>query len=72
MKSGLKARTRILDVLDKQPSFDAGTIAKDTSMSYSVVMHHLRRLKTEGTVNRKGKRPYSWQSTGLGQKRLSS
>jgi hypothetical protein len=33
-------------------------------------MHHLRLLESEGTVNRKGKRPYIWLLTGLGQKRL--
>jgi DNA-binding transcriptional ArsR family regulator len=71
VKSGLKARTRILDALDKRSS-DAGTIAKETSLSYGVVMHHLRLLENEGTVSRKGNRPYSWLLTGLGQKRLVS
>jgi hypothetical protein len=32
----------------------------------------LRLLKNEGVVNRKGKRPYFWVLTGLGQKRLIS
>ncbi|MCW4046267.1 MAG: hypothetical protein NWE99_01705 [Candidatus Bathyarchaeota archaeon] len=39
-------------------------------MSYNVVMHHLRLLQHEGTVIRRGDRPYVWMLTGLGQKRL--
>jgi len=70
VKSGLKTRTAILDILEKQ-SFDAANIAKATSLSYGVVMHHLRLLKNEGTVTRKGNRPYFWLLTGLGQKRLA-
>jgi predicted transcriptional regulator len=69
VKNGLKARTTILDFLEKRSS-DAVAIAKETSLSYGVVMHHLRLLKNEGTVDRKGTRPYFWLLTGLGQKRL--
>jgi predicted transcriptional regulator len=69
VKSGLAARTKVLNVLDKHLA-DAAAIAQETSMSYGAVMYHLRLLETEGTVCRKGKRPYIWMSTGLGQKRL--
>jgi len=69
VKSGLKARTIILNVLENQ-ALDAVSIATEKSLSYGVVMHHLRLLENEGTVNRKGKRPYIWLLTGLGQKRL--
>jgi predicted transcriptional regulator len=69
VKSGLKARTRILNALEKRSSA-ALSIANEKSLSYGVVMHHLRLLENEGTVNRKGKRPYFWLLTGLGQKRL--
>ena len=48
----------------------APAISKSVSISYNVVMHHLRLLEAEGTVIRKGTRPFSWQLTGLGQKRL--
>jgi predicted transcriptional regulator len=71
VKSGLKARTKILDTLEKR-SFDAVAIAKEKALSYGVVMHHLRLLEKEGIANRKGKRPYLWVLTGLGQKRLVS
>jgi len=71
VKRGLKTRTKILNALEKRVS-DATAIAKEKSLSYGVVMHHLRLLKKEGIVNRKGKRPYFWVLTGLGQKRLVS
>ena len=71
MKSGLKARTKILNVLEKRVS-DASSIAKEVDLSYGSVMHHLRLLENEGTVNRRGRRPYLWLLTGLGQKRLVS
>jgi DNA-binding transcriptional ArsR family regulator len=69
VKSGLKARTKILDVLEKRGA-DASSISKEIALSYGAVMHHLRLLENEGTLNRKGKRPYLWLPTGLGQKRL--
>ena len=69
VKSGLQARTRVLIALETQESA-ASTIAKSKSLSYRVVMHHLRLLENEGTVKRKGKHPYFWLLTGLGQKRL--
>jgi predicted transcriptional regulator len=69
--NGLKARTKLLELLESKP-YDAVKIAKEASLSYSVVMHHLRLLEKEGTVHRKGRRPYYWVSTGLGQKRLVS
>jgi len=71
VKRGLKTRTKILGALEKRSS-DAATIAKEKSLSYGVVMHHLRLLEKEGIANRKGKRPYFWVLTGLGQKRLVS
>jgi predicted transcriptional regulator len=69
LKSGLAARTKVLNVLDKHLA-DATAIAQETLLSYDAVMYHLRLLKTEGTVCRKGKRPFIWKSTGIGQKRL--
>lgn len=69
IKLGLRARTKILGVLDKG-SADAKTIAKETEMRYSVIMHHLRLLEAEGIVERKGSKPHVWAITGLGQRRL--
>jgi DNA-binding transcriptional ArsR family regulator len=69
IKRGLRARTKILSVLDKG-SADTKTIAKETGMRYSVIMHHLRLLEAEGIAERKGSKPHIWAVTGLGQKRL--
>jgi len=64
-------RTYILNTLEKT-SNNAIHIAKTTSLSYSVVSYHLRLLKREGIITRKGKRPYNWLLTGMGQKQLIS
>ena len=71
VSSGLKARTKILQTLESKPSAASG-IAVEATLTYSVVMHHLRLLENEGIVNRKGRRPHYWVVTGLGQKRLVS
>ena len=70
VRQGLVARTKILILLEKQ-GCSASTIAKESDLSYGVVMHHLMLLKNEGIVERKGNRRYVWLATGLGQKRLS-
>ena len=66
---GLLARTKILVLLEAQ-GFTASKIAKESELSYGVVTYHLKLLKNEGTVDRKGNRRYVWLATGLGQKRL--
>jgi predicted Rossmann fold nucleotide-binding protein DprA/Smf involved in DNA uptake len=69
IKLGLRARTKILNVLGREVA-NAKTIAKETGMPYGVVMHHLRLLEAEGIIKREGTKPYVWILTGLGQKRL--
>lgn len=69
IKLGLKTRTKILNMLDKGP-IDAKTLAREIGLSYMVVMHHLRLLAAEGVIKREGSKPYTWVSTGFGQKRL--
>lgn len=69
-KLGLKARTKILDSLDKV-SGDAKTVGKGAGMHYGVVMHHLKLLETEDIVLRKSGKPYVWALTGKGQRRLA-
>jgi DNA-binding transcriptional ArsR family regulator len=66
---GLRARTRILDALERV-SVNAKTIARETGMHYGVVMHHLRLLEREWIVERKHSKPHIWVLTGRGQKRL--
>jgi hypothetical protein len=70
VRSGLSARTKILVMLDAQ-GLGAAKIAKESKLTYNVVMYHLRLLKTEGTVERHGERRYVWLPTGMGQKRLN-
>ncbi|MEM3783466.1 MAG: winged helix-turn-helix domain-containing protein [Candidatus Bathyarchaeia archaeon] len=69
VKLGLKARTIILDFLERS-SADAKLISKETSLPYNVVLHHLKLLESRGIVQRKSGRPSIWGLTGLGQKRL--
>jgi DNA-binding transcriptional ArsR family regulator len=70
VSKGLEARTKILQTLDQSP-YSASRLAKEASLSYDVVTHHLRLLASEGVINRKGSRPYFWMPTGFGQKRLT-
>lgn len=70
MQSGLSARSKILVLLEREP-YSAGKIAKQSLLTYNVVIYHLRLLKHEGTVERRGSRHYVWLPTGVGQKRLS-
>ena len=69
VRCGLEARTKILVAMEIE-NFSATKIAKESGLHYGVVMHHLRLLRNEGTVERKGIRRYLWFPTGLGQKRL--
>jgi predicted transcriptional regulator len=50
--------------------FNASNIAQQSGLSYGVVAYHLKLLKNDGTVERKGNRRYVWLATGSGQKRL--
>ncbi|MGD6809966.1 MAG: ArsR family transcriptional regulator [Candidatus Bathyarchaeia archaeon] len=70
VRCGLKARTKILVLLDAQ-FCSASELSNKTSLSYNVVMHHLRLLCREGIVERKGGRRYVWLPTGVGQTRLA-
>jgi predicted transcriptional regulator len=69
--AGLRARTKIITALDKNAN-NAIFLTKVTSLSYSVILHHLKLLERENLVIRRGKRPYTWLLTGLGQKQLLS
>lgn len=71
MIAGLRARTKIITALDKNAN-NAIFLTKVTSLSYSVILHHLKLLERENLVIRRGKRPYTWLLTGLGQKQLLS
>jgi predicted transcriptional regulator len=68
---GLRARTRILNVLEKGPG-TAKIMAGKAEENYGVVMHHLKLLHSEGIVHRSGGKPFVWTLTGTGQRRLSN
>ncbi|MDF2956218.1 helix-turn-helix domain-containing protein [Candidatus Alkanophaga liquidiphilum] len=68
VKSGLSARTKILNALKDEMT--AKEIAEASKISYSSSIHHLRLLERERIVKRKGKRPYRWKPTGMGQRML--
>jgi predicted transcriptional regulator len=69
IKLGLKARTKVLAVLEKH-SADAKTVSAEAEIHYGVAMHHLKLLEAEEIVQRKGSKPHVWSLTGMGQKRL--
>ncbi len=72
VRLGLRARTRILHVLEKQES-NMKNIASLSGLNYWVVVHHLRLLEVEHVVVKKiDKRPFVWELTGAGQQRLVS
>ena len=69
VRLGLKARTRILNVMEKTIG-DTKTIATQAGLSYGVTIHHLKLLGAEEIMDRKDHKPCIWATTGKGQKRL--
>jgi len=70
VRLGLNARTRILQVLEKQES-SVRSIVNLSGLNYNVVFHHMHLLEAERVVVRKSdKRPFTWELTGVGQQRL--
>lgn len=69
IESGVRVRTTILNILERGAA-DARLIASASSLRYEVVLHHLKLLESRGIVRKRGKRPFLWELTGLGQTRL--
>jgi predicted transcriptional regulator len=69
VRLGLRARTKILNVMEKTIG-DAKTIATQAGLSYAVTVHHLKLLGAEEIVDGKDHKPSIWATTGKGQKRL--
>jgi predicted transcriptional regulator len=70
VRLGLVARTKILQVIEKQAS-SIKDIRQASGLKYAVILYHLKLLKKEKIVQRKGgKKPFFWALTGAGQKRL--
>jgi len=71
IKSGLKARTKILLALEDGVS-TARKISDAAGISYASVLHHLHLLRRNRIVDvSASKAPYAWRVTGLGHGRLS-
>jgi hypothetical protein len=68
---GLKARTKILAVMDRTDELTLKEVSRLALLSYSSSLHHVRLLEGEGILKRAGKRPYKWRITGKGQKSLN-
>jgi len=66
---GLANRTKVISILERNP-INAEEISKETGISYTSVLHHLRLLENENIVARRGKKPYLWELTGAGQQSL--
>jgi hypothetical protein len=69
VKLGLAARTQVIQVLENT-ALNVRGICKVTGLSYRIVVHHLRLLETEKVATRRGKKPFTWELTGVGQQRL--
>ncbi|UCC33493.1 MAG: hypothetical protein JSW53_00325 [Candidatus Bathyarchaeota archaeon] len=70
IRPGLIARTQIILQLEKNtPS--ARAIAQDAKLSYAATLHHIRLLEAENILVRRGKKPFRWELTGVGQQRLT-
>jgi predicted transcriptional regulator len=67
---GLKARTKILEVMDRTNELTIKEVSQLALLSYSSSLHHVRLLEDEEILKREGKRPYKWKLTGKGQKSL--
>ncbi|MDR2204122.1 MAG: winged helix-turn-helix domain-containing protein [Nitrososphaerota archaeon] len=70
VQCGLKARTKLLTLLDKQYC-SASELVNKTGLTYNVVLYHLRLLCREGIVEHRGHRRYIWLPADVGQTRLA-
>jgi len=71
VKAGLKARSKILYVLEEAKR-GAADISKRSGLTYNCVLYHLRSMIKERLVERSRHRPYLWAITGFGQQRLGA
>ena len=71
IRPGLATRTKLLEALEGHPGLTVRELAELTGLSPSAIRRQLANLEREGIVARRGKRPYRWALTGLGQARLT-
>ncbi len=70
IRQGMASRTKILKALELGNA-TAKALTKKSKLTYNVVLHHLWLLEAEKIVLcKRGKKPYDWGLTGIGQQRL--
>jgi predicted transcriptional regulator len=69
VKPGLSARTQIISLLEKR-LYSTKKISRETGLGYAAVLYHLHLLEAENILNRRGRKSYVWEITGVGQQRL--
>jgi DNA-binding transcriptional ArsR family regulator len=68
---GLRARTKILELIEKK-SVQTSRIAEETGLSYRSVGYHINVLRKEKIMEPTSRRrPLTWRLTSLGQQRLA-
>ena len=71
VRPGLYSRSKIISLLEEQPS-TTSKLSQKTLLSYSTVIYHLHLLENEKVVQHKGRHVYIWRLTGFGQQKLMS
>jgi len=71
VKAGLRARSKILFVLEEAKTGASG-ISKQSGLGYGCITYHLRSMRAERLVERSRQRPYVWALTKFGQQRLNA
>ena len=71
VRPGLATRTKILNALEERPGLTVLELSELTGLSPSAIRRQLLSLEEEGIVARRGRRPFKWALTGLGQARLT-
>ncbi|UCE43574.1 MAG: winged helix-turn-helix transcriptional regulator [Candidatus Bathyarchaeota archaeon] len=70
IRPGLIARTQIVLQLEKD-ALSVRDVAQHAKLSYAAALHHIRLLEAENILVRRGKKPFRWELTGVGQQRLT-
>ena len=70
VQAGLLSRTKILTAIEAGSS-TVSEMAKESTLTYACTIHHLKLMRREKLVERRGKRRGSfWSLTKFGQQRL--
>ncbi|WP_455278606.1 winged helix-turn-helix domain-containing protein [[Eubacterium] cellulosolvens] len=70
VRTGLRTRTLIIELISKKPSQIKG-IANETNLSYRSIAYHVKTLKKENILTSSTiKKPLVWKLTRFGQQKL--